>query len=286
MSRQFIKKEISKIIKQALKEDDALNDITSNLTIPKNSNLKFSITPREEIVFCGTDVILESFSILKKSKKFSDAKLDLKILAKDGQIVKKSSPIATGVANARMLLAVERVMLNLIQFLSGVASLTKLFIDELDDKKITILDTRKTLPNYRILQKYAVKAGGAKNHRFSLSDMILIKDNHIAESNSIKTAISLAKKNKKNLQIEVECDNLEQVSDAITLKPDIIMLDNMTISQIKEAIKIIDKKCKIEVSGGVSLQNIKNYKGLEIDFISIGSITNSPKSVDIGLDIL
>lgn len=108
MSRQFIKKEISKIIKQALKEDDALNDITSNLTIPKNSNLKFSITPREEIVFCGTDVILESFSILKKSKKFSDAKLDLKILAKDGQIVKKSSPIATGVANARMLLAVER----------------------------------------------------------------------------------------------------------------------------------------------------------------------------------
>lgn len=286
MSKQLIKKEINKIIKQALKEDGALNDVTSNLTIPKNSNLKFSITPREEIIFCGHDVILESFAILKKSKKFSEAKLDLKILAKDGDIIKKLSPIATGISDARMLLAVERTLLNLIQLLSGVATSTKLFIDKLDDANITILDTRKTLPNYRVLQKYAVTVGGAKNHRFNLSDMILIKDNHIAESGSVEKAILLAKKTKKKLKIEVECDNLDQVSKAIKLSPDVIMLDNMTISEIKEAISIINKKCKIEVSGGVSLETIQKYKGLEIDFISVGSITNSPKSVDIGLDIL
>lgn len=278
--------EVNKIIKPALKEDDALKDVTSDLTIPKDKILNFIIRTRQDMVFCGFDVICETFKVLKSSKKFSDSRLDLKILVKDGDKVIKNKILVKGSGDARLIFAAERVILNLMQILSGVATTTETFVNVLKDENIKILDTRKTLPNYRSLQKYAVKVGGGYNHRFSLSDMILIKDNHIAASGGIRNAILAAKKCKNKIKVEVECDNVAQVKEAILAKPDIIMLDNMSVFNIRRAIKVIDKRCKIEVSGGVNIKSIKKYRGLDIDYISVGAITHSTNSIDIGLDIV
>ncbi|MBL6664785.1 MAG: carboxylating nicotinate-nucleotide diphosphorylase [Rickettsiales bacterium] len=286
MSKLELKSEVSKVVKLALKEDDALKDVTSDLTIPKDKNLKFVIQTRQDMVFCGQDIITETFNILKSSKKFSDAKLDFKILVKDGDKVLKNKNLVKGSGDAKLIFAAERVILNLLQILSGVSTTTYDFVKTLKDENIKILDTRKTLPNYRYLQKYAVKIGGGNNHRFSLSDMILIKDNHIAAAGGVKNAIMAAKKNKNKIMIEIECDNVSQVKEAITAKPDIIMLDNMSVFNIRRAIKVINKKCKIEVSGGINIKTIKKYRGLDIDFISVGAITHSPNSIDIGLDIV
>lgn len=279
-----MKKELTKIIELALSEDKALNDITSNLTIPANHQISFAIKPREEIVLCGSDAIKICFAILKKSKKFSSAKIKLNIFAQDSDIIKPRQSIAEGHGDAKLIFAAERVILNLMQHLSGVATVTKKFVDIIDNNHTKILDTRKTIPGLRTLEKYAVKCGGGQNHRMNLQDMILIKDNHIAASGGVTSAIAKAKKSKK--KIEIECDNLSQVSEAISLKPDIIMLDNMNAQQIKEAQKIIGKKCKIEISGGINLDNIKNFRDLNVDYISIGSLTHSARAVDIGLDII
>ncbi len=281
-----IKDELTKIIEIALKEDEALNDITSDLTIPDNHEIAFDIKSREQIILCGIDAVKICFDILKSTPKFKNSKLQLKILASDGSSVKRSKSIAKGVGNAKLIFAAERIILNTIQHLSGISTLTNKFVKTLNNKKTQILDTRKTTLGLRNLEKYAVVIGGGKNHRLNLSDMVLIKDNHIAASGSIEEAISRAKKNAKGLKIEVECDNLRQVAKAIKSKPDIIMLDNMKPSQIKKAKDIIKNSCKIEISGGINLKNIKKYRNLDVDFISIGAITHSARSVDIGLDVI
>jgi nicotinate-nucleotide pyrophosphorylase (carboxylating) len=286
MQQKNLKKELAKIVANALQEDCAFNDVTSDLTIAKNSLVAFEIKAREEIIFCGKSAISEVFLQLKKSPKFKNSKLDLKILAKDGACISPTKSIARGQGDAKLIFAAERVILNLIQHLSGVATLTQKFVQELANKKIKILDTRKTLPGLRALEKYAVTAGGGKNHRFNLSDMILIKDNHIAAAGSVAKAIEAAKSGAKKLKIEVECDTPKQVAEAIKSRPHTIMLDNMKISEIKKSIKLINKKAQIEISGGVNLQNIKKFSVLEIDFISVGSLTHSARAVDIGLDIV
>lgn len=278
-----IKQELTKIIKAALLEDKAYSDITSDLTIPKNHEISFAINARQDLILCGVDAIKICFSILKKSKKFADAKIKLEIKFKDSDSVKAGKSIATGFGNARLIFAAERTILNLIQHLSAISTNTKNYAQVLNDKNIKILDTRKTIPGLRVLQKYAVKTGGGQNHRLDLSDMILIKDNHIAASQGIENAIKACKKSKR--KIEIECDNLQQVAQAVKLQPDIIMLDNMNVAQIKEACKIINKKCKIEISGGINLENVENFRNLEIDYISIGALTHSVKAVDIGLDV-
>ena len=284
MQKESVRKEIKKIVEIALCEDCALDDITSDLTIPKNSIVSFEIKAREDIIFCGHDVISEAFLALKNSPKFKNSKLDFKISAKDGAAISKTKSIASGAGDAKLVFAAERVVLNLIQHLSGVATFTQQFVAALNNKKIKILDTRKTLPGLRFLQKYAVEVGGGKNHRFSLADMILIKDNHIAAAGSVTKAVAACADSK--LKIEVECDTVEQVAEAIKAKPDVILLDNMKISDIKKSIKIINKKSQIEVSGGVNLKTVKEFSGLEIDFISVGSLTHSARAVDIGLDIV
>lgn len=281
-----MQKSLEKIIEIALKEDAAFDDVTSDLTIPKNSVVTFEIRPREEIIFCGKNVISEVFSQLQKNKKFKNSKLTYKISAKDGDALKAGKSIVRGHGDAKLIFAAERVILNLIQHLSGVATITQKFVKKLNNKKIRILDTRKTLPGLRALEKHAVVAGGGKNHRFNLSDMILIKDNHIAAAGSVKNAVNAAKKMKKKIKIEVECDTVAQVAEAIKSTPDVIMLDNMKIADIKKAIAIINKKSQIEISGGVNLDSIKNFSKLDINFISSGAITHSARSVDIGLDIL
>jgi len=284
-----MQKSLEKIVKIALAEDAAFNDVTSDLTIPKNTKIAFEIKSREEIIFCGKEIISEVFLQLKKSAKFKNSKLELKISAKDGDLIKRGKPIAQGSGDAKLIFAAERVMLNLTQHLSGVATLTQKFVKKLSNKKIKILDTRKTLPGLRDLQKYAVATGGGKNHRFNLSDMILIKDNHIAAAGSVTNAILAAKKSAKKIKIEIECDTLAQVAEAVYSKPNIIMLDNMKPAEIKKCSTLIrhhDKKILIEISGGINLENIESFKKLDIDFISIGSLTHSARAVDIGLDII
>lgn len=275
-----------KIVAEALREDRALADITSDSTIPNGNLIRFEINAREQMIFCGKGAIDEVFSQLKKSVKFKNSKLDYKIYAKDGKKIKPSESIACGHGDAKLIFASERVILNLIQHLSGIATLTNKFVKKLDNKKIKILDTRKTIPGLRDLQKYAVVSGGGKNHRRNLAEMILIKDNHIAAAGGVSQAI-LAVKRSHDKKIEIECDNFKQVAEVVKSNPDIIMLDNMSPAEIKKCSVEIrkNKKIKIEISGGINLKNISSFSGLDIDFISVGAITHSSSAVDIGLDV-
>lgn len=289
IEKKIFEKELLRICRLGLLEDAAARDITSDLIVKKNSEISFQIAAREEIILCGVDVINFCFDELAKLSKFKNASLGLQISAKDGEVIKKGGLIAQGFGDAKLIFAAERVILNLLQHLSGISTLTNEFVAALNNKKITILDTRKTLPTMRVLQKYAVVVGGGGNHRFNLSDAVLIKDNHIVAAGGVTEALKLAaglKKNGKKLKIEIECDNLDQVAESLKQKPDIIMLDNMKVADIQKAIKLINKKSQIEISGGVNLKSIKNFSKLDVDFISIGALTHSVRAVDIGLDVV
>ena len=279
---------LSNLIRMSLEEDKAFDDVTSDLTIDPAASIAFKISAREDLIFCGADVINEAFLQLQNSAKFFQQKISYKILFKDGDLVKKHSAIVEGFGHAKMIFAAERVILNFIQHLSSIASHVNLFVRNLDNHKIKILDTRKTIPMLRELQKYAVRCGGAYNHRFDLAQMILIKDNHIASCDGVGNALKRVIEARNNLKVEIECDDQSQVIEAIKYSPDVIMLDNMNIDDLQKNIALIRRhphKILIEVSGGVNLDNIKNFRNLDIDFISIGSLTNSIKIVDIGLDI-
>ena len=282
-------KTLPKIIELALQEDEVFNDVTSDLTIEKNTNCNFAINAREDLVFCGREIIEEVFYQLKNSSKFQNYVLDLKYFFADGDVVKPRESIVSGVGDVKIILAGERIILNLIQHLSAIATSTKKHVEALNNSKIKILDTRKTLPNLRELQKYAVKCGGGQNHRFNLADLILIKDNHVNASGGIDKALEKVLKNTNNVKIEIECDNYLQVVECLKFHPNIIMLDNMNFEELQKSINAIRNHSEgiaIEVSGGINLENIYNYRNFDIDFISIGALTNSAKIVDIGLDFL
>lgn len=270
---------IINLIQQSIEEDIGSGDITSMAVINELQQADFFIIAREEMVICGVDIAGYIFEQLVYPEHFESVK-------KDGDLVKMGEIIIKGSGNALAILQAERVALNFLQHLSGIATETKKYVDEISDYPTKILDTRKTLPGYRFLQKYAVKIGGGYNHRMRLDDGILIKDNHIFLAGGVKSAINKAKKARNFLtRIEIECDNLEQVKEAIAESVDVIMLDNMSVEQAKEAIKIIDGRAIIEISGGVSLDNIKEYAAIGVDYISTSKITNSAKAVDIGLDM-
>lgn len=285
--------ELKKIIAMACSEDRVFNDITSDLVLKKNLETNFVIKAREPLVFCGNKIVKEIFKKLKTYKKFRNSKIKLNFIAKDSQNFNANEILVEGFGCARLIFAGERIILNFIQHLSGVATQTKKFVDELNNPKIAILDTRKTLPSYRYLQKYAVSCGGGVNHRFDLAQRILIKDNHLANANlkisELVKKIKTKKTAKKTAKItEIECDQYSQVIEAVDSQVDIIMLDNMNFEQLQKSIALIrsrNPKIIIEVSGGISLSNIKNYRNLNIDCVSIGSLTHSVKAVDIGLDI-
>ncbi len=285
MSQQNLKK----IIALALTEDRVFNDKTSDLCIEKNASTSFAIVTREPIIFCGKEIILQVFKQLKNTKKFKNSKIKIDFFGEDRQAFKAGETIASGTGNARLIFAGERVILNFIQHLSGISTNTNQFVKTLNNPKITILDTRKTLPAYRFLQKYAVICGGGKNHRFDLSAQILIKDNHLASSKkNIQNLLDSSKKKYKNLKTEIECDQYLQVIEALKSNPDIIMLDNMNRHNLEKSISAIRRKNPkiiIEISGGINLDNIANYRDLDVDCISIGSLTHFVKAVDIGLDI-
>ncbi|MAZ07409.1 MAG: nicotinate-nucleotide diphosphorylase (carboxylating) [Rickettsiales bacterium] len=267
-------------LKDDLKKINTKNDITSHSLILEKLLISVEISNREEIVLCGINFVKY---FLKK--KFPT--LSFRIYFKDGQYLKKNSKIMRINGDCKKIFLIERSLLNLVQHLSGIATFTKKIV-KITNKKTRILDTRKTLPGLRKLQKYATSIGGAINHRMGLYDEILIKDNHIKVLGGIDKTISLL--NKKNIKkFKIECENYEDVTKAIRAGASYILLDNMKPEEIKKCIKLKQKSnsyTKFEITGGINLNNIKKYYLLGADYISIGKITNSAKSVDIGLDII
>ncbi|SHI39047.1 nicotinate-nucleotide pyrophosphorylase [carboxylating] [Clostridium cavendishii DSM 21758] len=271
---------IDDIIKGSLKEDMPIEDITTNCIIDENYNSTIDLIAKDNGIIAGLEVFKRVFDIL--SINLGDAKVEL--LKKDGDTVAYGDLVATLTGSTKCILAGERTALNILQRMSGIATLTNLFVKEIKDTNTKILDTRKTTPLLRILEKYSVIVGGGFNHRFNLSDGILLKDNHIAYAGGIKNAVSKAKASTSFVRkIEVETENLDMVKEALQAKADIIMLDNMDLSTIKAAITMIDKKALTECSGNVNLTNIKEIANTGVDFISIGALTHSFKALDLSM---
>lgn len=264
----------------SFKEDYGIKgDITSNSVIDQESQVSFEINTREEIIICGLQIVQYYFDTYSS--------ITYKFHCKDSDLMQANSVILSGHGPARELLLLERVILNYLQHISGISTATYTFVQKINGTKAKIFDTRKTTPLYRTLQKYAVVCGGGHNHRLCLDSSILIKDNHIAICGGITKALQKAKANNPHYaKIEIECDTLEQVAEAVNIGVDIIMLDNMSIKQIIEAISIIDNRAIIEASGNVSLETVADIAKTGVDMISIGRITHSAPSVDIGLDIV
>jgi len=272
LSKNFI----SNTVKLALNEDLYPNgDITSEL-IKNNKIIKAKIISNENALVAGIDFAKQTFLLIDKKIKF-------KILKKDGSIVKKHSIIAIIEGKAKNILLAERVALNFLSHLSGIATKTNQFVKIIKGKS-KICCTRKTIPNMRVIQKYAVKVGGGTNHRFNLSDEFLIKDNHIASSN-IKEVVLKAIQNKNKRKITVEVDSVNQLKEIIGLKFDTVLLDNMSIQDLRKSVKIIGNKYETEASGNVNLKNIKKIASTKVKRISIGSLTHSVKAIDFKLEI-
>lgn len=269
---------VKNIIKNALYEDIFTGDITTDNLIDEKNMKTAVITAKENGILCGIDIAIMTFNMLNSTLVFE-------ILKQDGQKVLKGEDVLIIKGSTKDILKAERVALNFLQRMSGIASKTRKYVEELNDDSIKLVDTRKTTPNLRILEKYAVKIGGAKNHRFGLYDLVMIKDNHIKASGGIKNAVEKIKNNLSHAhKIEVETTCIKEVKEAIESNVDIIMLDNMDNEMIKEAIKIIDKKAIIEVSGGIDFDRLKYLKNLDIDVISLGTLTHSIKSLDLSLN--
>ena len=277
MSKIILSKNfISNTVKLALNEDLYPNgDITSEL-IKNNKIIKAKIISNENALVAGIDFAKQTFLLIDKKIKF-------KILKKDGSIVKKHSVIAIIEGKAKNILLAERVALNFLSHLSGIATKTNQFVKIIKGKS-KICCTRKTIPNMRVIQKYAVKVGGGTNHRFNLSDEFLIKDNHIASSN-IKEVVLKAIQNKNKRKITVEVDSVNQLKEIIGLKFDTVLFDNMSIQDLRKSVKIIGNKYETEASGNVNLKNIKKIASTKVKRISIGSLTHSVKAIDFKLEI-
>ena len=272
LSENFIKN----IVRLALNEDlYPSGDITSNL-IQSKKNIKMRLVTNQDAIIGGLLFAKHAFLLVDKKIRFVVKK-------KDGSFVKKKTVIATIQGNAQNILIAERVALNFLSHISGIATKTNQFV-KLVGKKCKICCTRKTIPNLRVIQKYAVKLGGGKNHRFNLSDEFLIKDNHIASSN-IKKLVLLAIKNKKGKKITVEVDNLRQLKEIVGLKFNTVLFDNMSLKNLKIGVKLAKKYYETEASGNVNLKTIKSIAATGVDRISIGSITHSAPAIDLKLEI-
>ena len=272
LSKDFIRN----TVKRALNEDlYPSGDITSSL-VKNNKNIKVKLLANENAIVGGLLFVKQAFDLV-------DNKIKFKIKKKDGSNVKKGSMIATIEGNARNILIAERVALNFLSHISGIATKTNRFV-KLAGKKCKICCTRKTIPNIRVIQKYAVKLGGGTNHRFNLSDEFLIKDNHIASSN-IKNLVALAIKNKKGRKITVEVDNLKQLNEIMGLKFNTVLFDNMSVKNLKKGVKIAKKYYTTEASGNINLKTVKEVSKTGIDRISVGSITHSANAIDFKLEI-
>ncbi len=279
--RSFLKEnDIRPVIILALKEDIGQGDITTNAIFNGNGNSEAVLIANEDGIFCGGDVARIVFNEIDSAVKVS-------VLIKDGKKVKKGDKLLKISGRTKSLLTGERTCLNFIQRMSGIATKTYRITGLLQKTGITVLDTRKTAPGLRLLDKYSVKCGGGKNHRFGLFDMAMIKNNHIKATKSITDAAQRIKNAYgKKYKLEIETRTLDEVKEASKSKPDVIMLDNMNKDTMKRAIEIINGKTKIEISGNINEENIKNISDLKIDYISIGDLTHSVKAFDISMKFI
>jgi nicotinate-nucleotide pyrophosphorylase (carboxylating) len=270
---------LERIVSQALQEDGAHNDLTTIATILSDRRARARIVAKETGVVAGVPLALEAFRQL-------DHKVAIRVEHEDGSAVTAGTPVLFITGHARALLSAERIALNFMQRLSGVASTTARFVEAVRGTKARILDTRKTTPGWRQLEKYAVRAGGGMNHRHDLASAVLIKDNHLS---ALDNDIGLAVKRARDLvpegiKVEVECDTLDQVKAAIGAKADIILLDNMPPAMMKQAVEMVAGRATTEASGGVNLQTVRAIAESGVDWISIGALTHSAKAMDLGMD--
>ena len=268
---------VNRIIQTALEEDIGRGDLTSAATLGEGTRLQLVMATREEIVVAGLDIAEQIFCRLAP-----DAKIQCQ--AKDADKLASGTLLMTLEGPAHGLLTAERTALNLVQMLSGIATETRRYVDAIDGTGAVLLDTRKTIPGLRALSKYAAAMGGATNHRMRLDDGVLIKDNHIAVAGSVARAVTLAQQ-AGLIDIEVECDTLEQATQALECGAEKILLDNMSNDELCQAVKMTAGRIPLEASGGVNLQTIRAIAETGVDFISVGRITQSAPAVDIGLDM-
>lgn len=275
---------VDQLIRHSLVEDIGKGDITTQLTIPEEKNIKAHILAKEDCVVCGIDIAARTFELVDKN-------IEFKAFCREGQKVPKNKIMAVVSGRARSILNAERVALNMLILLSGIATKTRAYVDKVEPLKVKITDTRKTMPGLRELQKYAVRVGGGYNHRISLDEMILIKDNHI----KVTEGYNKLPKIPKGFKIEIEAQNLDEFKHALQFKPDLIMLDNMPVNDIKQAVEIRNAtdftkshhpKTKLEASGGITLDNIREIAETGVDIISLGDLTHSIDAVDISLDVV
>ncbi|HTP42320.1 MAG TPA: carboxylating nicotinate-nucleotide diphosphorylase [Nitrospiria bacterium] len=269
------------LIVAALAEDAIRRDVTTRRLFPRPVKARGVIIAKQPAIIAGLPAARAVFQAV-------DPLLRFRASARDGARIEAGAIVATLAGDGRSILAGERVALNFLQHLSGVATLTRRFVDAVEGTRAVILDTRKTIPGLRLLEKYAVRKGGGRNHRMDLSDGVLIKDNHLALADDLHSAVQAARRRAgrtRRQPIEVEVATLEEVREALTAGADIILLDNMPVVQIKEAVRLIGGRAKTEVSGGVHLHNVRDIAATGVDAISIGALTHSAPAADLSLEI-
>jgi nicotinate-nucleotide pyrophosphorylase (carboxylating) len=271
---------IDKIIDNALAEDLGPGDLTTEALIDRSVKGKARLVAKEEIVLAGIEVFGRVFSRL-------DPEIAVGCRFKDGDVVPSGRDIGVVEGSLQGILSGERIALNFLQHLSGIATLTRRYVDKTDPSKVRVIDTRKTTPGLRVLEKYAVRAGGGFNHRFGLFDGVLIKDNHIAAAGSISKAVEKIRANVPHtVKIEVEVDDLGGLEEAMRAGADAILLDNMSIGEMKEAVSRAGGRVPLEASGGITLESIEAISQTGVNLISVGAITHSARSVDISLEMM
>ena len=270
--------DLQDFVERVLKEDLGKGgDVTSAATIDADAMLTARMNARQTLVVAGIEIGAAFFRALG-----SDVEIEL--LAKDGEKIVGGASLMHLNGNARSILAAERAALNTLQHLSGIATLTRQYVDAIEGTGTILLDTRKTLPGLRILEKFAARMGGAQNHRMRLDDGVLIKDNHVAVSGGVAAAVDRAKSANSGLEIQVEIDSLDQIEPALGAGADRLLLDNMDPAMLRSAVRIVNRRVPLEASGGVTLETIRFLAETGVDYISVGRITQSAPAVDIGLD--
>ena len=275
MNEITMKMQADQLIRMALQEDITSEDVSTNAVMPTATRGTVDLIAKEDGVVAGLEIYARVFKIL-------DEKTEIELHCKDGDEVKKGELMATVTGDIRVLLSGERVALNYLQRMSGIATYTRQVAKLLEGSNVTLLDTRKTTPNCRVFEKYAVRVGGGHNHRYNLSDGVLLKDNHIGAAGSVAKAVRMAKAYAPFVRkIEIEVETLDQVKEAVEAGADIIMLDNMTPEVMKQAVELIDGRAQTECSGNITKENIQKIREIGVDFVSSGALTHSAPILDI-----
>jgi len=270
--------DLSGFVQRVLAEDlGSGGDVTSRATIAQNTRFTAAMNARQPIVVAGLEIAAEFFRAM-------DRQVQIELLAADGDRVSTGATLMHLAGNARGMLSAERSALNTLQHLSGIATLTRQYVDAITGTGAVLLDTRKTLPGLRVLEKYAARMGGAQNHRMRLDDGVLIKDNHVAVCGGVAEAVRRARSANTGFQVQVEVDRIDQIEPALAAGADRLLLDNMDPAQLREAVRVVAGRVPLEASGGVTLETIRSLAETGVDFISLGRITQSAPAVDIGLD--